>query len=121
MLLVGLIFRSTKKTSLSSNSSKKNSFLAENEAHKILKTLLSKKLKHLDTSIDYENYVGNVTLQGSTLVDSDYYDINQYRYGNAANGAVENGTLGYTINGYHPFIRLKFHANVGNIVTILAR
>ena len=51
----------------------------------------------------------------------DYYDINSYRYGNAANGAVENGTLGYTINGYHPFIRLKFHANVGNIVTILAR
>ena len=75
----------------------------------------------LSTSIDWANYVGNLTIQGSTLVDSDYYDINSYRYGNAANGAVENGTLGYTINGYHPFIRLKFHANVGNIVTILAR
>ena len=75
----------------------------------------------LSTSIDWANYVGNLTIQGSTLVDSDYYDINSYRYGNAANGAVDNGTLGYTINGYHPFIRLKFHANVGNIVTILAR
>ena len=100
---------------------KKNSFLAENEAHKILKTLLSKKLKHLDTSIDYENYVGNVTLQGSTLVDSDYYDINQYRYGNAANGNSESSTIGYTMTGYHPFIRIKFEANVGNIVTLLAR
>ena len=54
-------------------------------------------------------------------IDNDFYDINSYRYGNAANGAVESRTLGYTINGYHPFIRLKFEANVGNIVTILAR
>ena len=34
---------------------RKNSFLTKNEAHKILKTLLTKKLRHLDTSIDYEN------------------------------------------------------------------
>ena len=40
----------------------------------------------LSTSIDWANYVGNLTIQGSTLVDSDYYDINSYRYGNAANG-----------------------------------
>ena len=39
---------------------KKNSFLTENEAHKILKTLLSKKLKHLDTSIDYENSLNKI-------------------------------------------------------------
>lgn len=75
----------------------------------------------LTASIDYENYVGNVTLQGSTLVDSDYYDINQYRYGNAANGNSESSTIGYTMTGYHPFIRIKFEANVGNIVTLLAR
>ena len=75
----------------------------------------------LTTSIDYANYVGNLTIQGSTLVDADYYDINSYRYGNAANGNSESRTIGYTINGYHPYIRLKFEANVGNIVTILAR
>jgi len=75
----------------------------------------------LTTSIDYKDYVGNVTLQGSTLVDSGFYDINSYRYGNAANGASESGTIGYTISGYHPFIKVKFEANVGNIVTILAR
>lgn len=75
----------------------------------------------LTTSIDYKDYVGNLTIQGSTLVDSGFYDINSYRYGNAANGASESGTIGYTINGYHPFIKLKFESNVGNIVTILAR
>ena len=75
----------------------------------------------LTTSIDYKDYVGNVTIQGSTLVDSGFYDINSYRYGNAANGVSESGTLGYTINGYHPFIKLKFESNVGNIVTVLAR
>jgi len=75
----------------------------------------------LTTSLDYANYVGNVTIQGSTLIDSGFYDINSFRYGNAANGNSESGTIGYTINGYHPFIKLKFEANVGNIVTILAR
>ena len=75
----------------------------------------------LTTSVDYANYVGNVTLQGSTLVDNDFYDINSYRYGNAANGAVQSGTIGYTIQGYHPFIKIKFESNVGNIVTVLAR
>ena len=75
----------------------------------------------LTTSLDYANYVGNVTIQGSTLVDSGFYDIDSYQYGNASNGASESGTIGYTINGYHPFIKLKFEANVGNIVTILAR
>ena len=75
----------------------------------------------LTTSVDYANYVGNVTLQGSTLVDNDFYDINQYRYGNAANGHSQSGTIGYTIKGYHPFIKIKFESNVGNIVTVLAR
>ena len=75
----------------------------------------------LSTSLDYDNYVGNITIQGSTIVDNDFYDINSFRYGNAANGNSESRTIGYTINGYHPYIRLKFEANVGNIVTILAR
>jgi len=34
---------------------KKDDYLSQNEAHKILKTLLAKKLRHLDTSIDYKN------------------------------------------------------------------
>jgi len=75
----------------------------------------------LSTSLDYANFVGNMTIQGSTTSDADYYDISSYEYGNAANGASESGTIGYTINGYHPFIQLKFTANVGNITTILAR
>ena len=34
---------------------KKDDYLSQNESHKILKTLLAKKLRHLDTSIDYKN------------------------------------------------------------------
>ena len=75
----------------------------------------------LTTSIDYANYVGNVIIQGSTIVDSGFYDINSFKYGNAANGNSESSTIGYTINGYHPFFKLKFESNVGNIVTVLAR
>ena len=75
----------------------------------------------LSTSLDYANFVGNLTIQGSTESDADYYDISSHQYGNAETGVSESGTIGYTINGFHPFIKLKFTANVGNIVTILAR
>lgn len=34
---------------------KKDGYLTQNGAHKILKTLLAKNLRHLDTSIDYKN------------------------------------------------------------------
>lgn len=34
---------------------KKDGYLSQNEAHKILKTLIAKNLRHLDTSIDYKN------------------------------------------------------------------
>lgn len=75
----------------------------------------------LTTSIDYANYVGNVTIQGSTLVDANFYDIETHTYGNAETGESESRTIGYTIDGYHPFVKVKFESNVGNIVTILAR
>ena len=39
---------------------KKDDYLSQNEAHKILKTLLTKKLRHLDTSIDYENSLNKI-------------------------------------------------------------
>lgn len=75
----------------------------------------------ITTSIEYSNYVGNMTIQGSTVVDSAYYDIATYQYGNAQTGDSESNTIGYTVEGYHPYIKLKFESNVGNIVTILAR
>jgi len=75
----------------------------------------------LTIQTQYSDYVGNVVIQGSTLVDSAYYDIVTYQYGNANTGEVESNTIGYTIDGYHPFMRMKFESNVGNIVTILAR
>ena len=75
----------------------------------------------ITTSVQYSNYVGNMTIQGSTVVDSAYYDIATYQYGNAQTGDSESNTIGYTVEGFHPYIKLKFESNVGNIVTILAR
>ena len=75
----------------------------------------------ITTSVQYSNYVGNMTIQGSTVVDSAYYDIATYQYGNANTGDSESNTIGYTVEGYHPYIKLKFESNVGNIITILAR
>jgi len=62
-----------------------------------------------------------MTIQGSTLVDSEYYDIVSYEYGNATTGDAETSTIGYTLQGYHPFVKMKFESNVGNIGNVLAR
>ncbi len=63
-----------------------------------------------------DNYSGNIQIQGSTLPDSEWYNIgNVYTYlGNTE-------TTGYTINGYHPYLRLQFVSTQGNITQILAR
>lgn len=75
----------------------------------------------LTIQTQYSNYVGNMTIQGSTLVDSEYYDIVSYQYGNASTGDAETSTIGYTLEGYHPFVKMKFESNVGNIGNVLAR
>lgn len=63
-----------------------------------------------------DSYTGNIQIQGSTLPDSDWYDIgNSYSYSNATQSD------GYTVTGFHPYIRLKFVATEGNITKILAR
>lgn len=63
-----------------------------------------------------DNYSGNIQIQGSTVPDSDWYDIESpHSYLNSTD------TDGYVINGYHPYIRLKFVSTQGNITKILAR
>lgn len=63
----------------------------------------------------YIEYVGNVRIEGSTLPDSSWYTINTYSYSNISN------TYGYTIEGYHPYVRLTFTSNSGSVANILAR
>lgn len=63
----------------------------------------------------YTDYTGNVTIEGSTIVDADWYPITDSSYANTSN------TYGYTIQGFHPYIRMVFTANTGAVTNILAR
>lgn len=63
----------------------------------------------------YTDYYGNVVIEGSTIVDGDWYPITTETYANASD------TYGYTIRGYHPYVRMQFVSNVGVVTNILAR
>lgn len=64
----------------------------------------------------FTNFTGNIQVQGSILGDSDWYnvtDTNAY--------STETGTDYYTIEGYHPFLRLQFVSSLGSADNILIR
>lgn len=63
----------------------------------------------------YADYYGNVVIEGSTEVDNDWYPIEAHSYSNVSD------TYGYTIRGFHPYIRMQFVSNVGDVTNILAR
>lgn len=69
----------------------------------------------LTIQAQYNEYEGNVVIQGSTIVDNDWYDITLAEYSNISE------TKGYTINGFHPFVRLQFNSEQGEVANILAR
>ena len=69
----------------------------------------------LSIQAQYNEYEGNIVIQGSTLVDSDWYAITTEEYSNVSD------TIGYTVYGYHPFIRVEFNSNQGEVDNILAR
>ncbi len=64
----------------------------------------------------YEEFYGNVTIQGSTIVDGDWYDIL-----NDTDLANVSDTRGYTITGFHPYVKVEFSSNSGAVTNILAR
>lgn len=63
----------------------------------------------------YEEFYGNILIQGSTIVDGDWYPITVDSYANTSD------THGYTIKGFHPYIRIAFTSNAGSVTNILAR
>lgn len=63
----------------------------------------------------YTDFYGNVLITGSTIVDGDWYPIETHFYANVAE------TKGYTIKGYHPYIRMNFESNAGIVSNILFR
>ena len=63
-----------------------------------------------------DEYYGNVAILGSSIVDGDFYVIQ-------ADDDLANvtETRGYTIHGYHPFVKVEFTSNSGAVTNILAR
>ena len=64
-----------------------------------------------------EDYYGTVGLEGSSIGTTDWYPIELHTY----TDEVTTGTFGYSIKGYHPYIRVSFVANVGVASNILSR
>ena len=70
----------------------------------------------LTIQTEYVEFYGNTTIQGSSIVDNDWYDI-------ITTEEVSNvtQTVGYVIQGFHPYIRMEFTSNAGAIGNILTR
>lgn len=64
----------------------------------------------------YDGFYGNVTIQGSTQPDTDWYII-------TTDTDLEDltETKGYTVKGFHPYIRMSFTSNAGAVTNILSR
>lgn len=93
--------------------------LAQNESSNV--TYVTSVINTEDNPIltiqtHYTEFYGDVTIQGSTQVDSDWYPI--YVETDMANVTE---TKGYTIKGFHPFVRMSFTSNAGAVTNILAR
>jgi hypothetical protein len=64
----------------------------------------------------FAEYTGNVSIQGSCIIDNDWYQIgNTYTYANVSTAE------GYTVRGFHPYIRMEFFSNTGAVTNILVR
>jgi hypothetical protein len=70
----------------------------------------------LTIQTQYNEYEGNIVIQGSTIPDGEWYTIVE-----SDNYSNISETKGYTINGYHPFVRLQFNSDQGIVSNILAR
>jgi hypothetical protein len=63
----------------------------------------------------YSDYYGNIAIEGSTIVDGNWYPIFVDTYEELTD------TKGYVIEGFHPYIRMQFESNAGIVTNILAR
>lgn len=81
----------------------------------------------LTVQVKFTNFTGSIQFEGSTIADfSTYYPIT-----NPINFTADSSTLGYTFEGYHPYVRIKIINNgslpavqtvlSGDVTEILAR
>jgi hypothetical protein len=71
----------------------------------------------LTFSVEYNNFSGNVAILGSTLVDNDWYVVDLVE----TNAANLTATKGYVVEGFHPYVRLQFVSDYGEIGNIYSR
>ena len=64
----------------------------------------------------YDEYYGNIAILGSTLVDGDWYPIVE-----ESDLANITETRGYTIRGFHPFVKMQFTSNTGAVTNVISR
>lgn len=64
----------------------------------------------------FTEFSGVVKVQGSTVPNTDWYDI-----GDSTEYIESTQTDGYVINGFHPFVRLEFTSTQGTVDKILVR
>jgi hypothetical protein len=69
----------------------------------------------LTIQVNYNQFFGDVIVQGSTQVDADWYPIQMHSYANTSD------TFGYVVKGYHPYIRVSFTSNSGEVDKVLSR
>lgn len=69
----------------------------------------------LTIQTSYVEFNGDVIVSGSTQPDTEWYPITTDTYANATD------TYGYTVIGFHPFVRMEFVSNTGAVTNILAR
>jgi hypothetical protein len=69
----------------------------------------------LTLQAQYTDYYGNIVIEGSTIVDGDWYPILTDTYSNVSD------TKGYVVQGYHPYVRMQFESNNGAVTNILTR
>ena len=69
----------------------------------------------LTIQTSYVEFNGDVIVSGSTQPDTEWYPITNDTYANATD------TYGYTVIGFHPFVRMEFVSNTGAVTNILAR
>lgn len=64
----------------------------------------------------YNEFYGNVMVEGSTEENTNWYPISELQnYSNAT------ATFHYNVTGYHPFIRIAFVSNSGVVNNVLVR
>lgn len=70
----------------------------------------------LTLQASYADFYGNVMVEGSTNINSDWYPVSElHNYLNATE------TFYYNVTGYHPYIRIAFVSNAGAVTNVLAR